>query len=280
MPSPRAAAKRLAAAGLSLAAPTLFKRPNLGQHHAYQRFVILSYQRSGSTLLNDLLNHHPHIVCYSEVLCGPFPMFYLDGFNHHAKGLKRYRRWAPDHFLNRLVFGGYTPDTQAVGFKLFPDHYAAYQDAFDRTLAQHPFKFIHLRRHNRLATYLSLARAEQTQVWSSNDQQAPQAEQAAPLSIRLDPAACLAFFQQREAEEHDFEQCFAGHPLLRLTYEELAEQREPTLHRVLEFLGLEPMPLETTLERQRSRSLGDAIANADELRDAFAGTPYAAYLDG
>lgn len=45
------------------------------------------------------------------------------------------------------------------------------------------------------------------------------------------------------------------------------------------FLGLTPVTLKIKTARQNPEPLAELIANYDELRDAFQGTEYEAYLD-
>jgi hypothetical protein len=45
------------------------------------------------------------------------------------------------------------------------------------------------------------------------------------------------------------------------------------------FAGVEPMPLSLELQRQNPEPLSELIANYDELRAAFAGTPWSAFFE-
>ena len=66
---------------------------------------------------------------------------------------------------------------------------------------------------------------------------------------------------------------------MRVTYEELLPNPQRTFDALSTFLGLRPEPLHGRTEKATSDDLRLALANFDELRAQYAGTPYADMFD-
>jgi hypothetical protein len=72
---------------------------------------------------------------------------------------------------------------------------------------------------------------------------------------------------------------FLHHPTLKVDYEDLLEERNAALNRAQRFLGVEPIALEASVQRQNPEPLSELIANYRELRRELDGSPLAAHLD-
>ena len=75
--------------------------------------------------------------------------------------------------------------------------------------------------------------------------------------------------------EEEQDKSYERHPLMTVAYEELVQNPEETLGRVLGFLGVEPRPLAPTTRHQNPQPLSKLIENYDEIREAFRHTEYA-----
>jgi LPS sulfotransferase NodH len=247
-----------------------------GNNRSYVPFLILSTQRTGSTLLSQLLRSHPMVVSFDEILHQGHIAFATPGFKHTRGRSVRARDAMPVRFLERRVYAGYRDDVAAVGCKVHYVHLERVDFApIRRWLAdRRDIRVIHLERRNQLRRYLSLMIARTTGTWHATD-----AGGTDSVRIRLDPDECLEFFSESEKLHRTYAELFAGHPVLDVQYEELATDRRHVEGRVLEFLDLPGRPLHADLVKSRTRPLAESIENYDLLRQSFAGTPYEAYLD-
>ncbi len=276
-----------------------------GARSAPRRFVLLTSERSGSTLLVDLLNRHPRIHVNGEI------------FN--VNSLAREQQVAALKDPLRHLEGGFgAPEgTRAAGFKLFyhhatrstfdpslfPDKLAAgaheamqrkireyhawvlasfdlveleakLAEVWRRLIEDESIRIVHLVRRNRLAAFASLKRA-----WLTNEWERTSGEAGRPLPITLDFEECREVFTQLDRWERERHREFSGHDVLEITYEELVADAASTLHAVHDFLGVERGDAVTRLRRQGARELSEGILNWHELEARFAGTPWAAFFD-
>lgn len=263
-------------AGISETFGTRVYYPKEGTGHSrdYTRFVLLSYQRSGSTMLVSALRQHPNIQTFGEVFNPGSVMLHTPGYDNHAYYLRQLRDTKPRTFLDRFIFRGFDPTIQAVGLKLFPSQ--AQDPLFEQALAeliQDPkIKLIHLKRDNLLAVYLSYRRATASGVWAVDQG----ATDNAPLV--LEPEQCEQAFREMRIGEAYFESILRSRPQLSLSYETLSSDLEPRLTSVQEFLGVDVKAIAPTLRKQRHGSLRDNIQNFDQLREYFSGTEWESFF--
>jgi hypothetical protein len=100
-----------------------------------------------------------------------------------------------------------------------------------------------------------------------------------PTPFALAPDECLADFAHIEALEQRFAAIFSRHDVFETTYEELTENRVATLNGVQDFLGVPRHALTPATSRVNAAALSETIQNYEELRQLFAGTPYARFFD-
>ena len=248
----------------------------------YRRFVVLCHPRSGSNMLLDALNEHPHLVAHAEIFNEDQP--YIAGSDGKrdtgSLWLRAIRQHDPAAFVDTFVFRPYPPEIAAVGFKLFPyqydnEHFRAH---IDQILDDPDLSFVILRRRNKLATVLSQARAAATGRWmalaggdgASHDSDAP---------IRLDPVECAIRFRTLIAEDERWRAIADGRPTVTVDYEDLVRDLDGPLREIQTALGLDPRSLRTRTVQQRTGSLRENIVNFDELAQTFEGTEHAPYFD-
>ena len=103
--------------------------------HDHQKFVVLSWKRTGSNLLSGILHKHPEILMHNE-LFNPIGIL-----TYHPNSLtldsgSQSKRWNylgrdmwPSNFLDHIWSARYSDgskikqQSKAVGFKSFPDHW-------------------------------------------------------------------------------------------------------------------------------------------------------------
>jgi LPS sulfotransferase NodH len=247
-----------------------------GDRTDYQRFVIAGYQRSGSTMLVSALKEHSQAYCYGEAYNAARPMLWTPGYSNDSPWLKAIRDHRPAAFLERFIFRGYLSRIRAVGFKIFPEHAQdpRFQQLFVDLLADSGVKFIHLTRGNKLAVYLSMQRARASGIWALNKDGRQESQ-----PIHLDPQACAAGLAALDEQEQFFRQALAGQEHLQVSYEQLTGDQENQFLAIQTYLGLTPETMQPQTKKQAKGSLKDGIANYDELRDYFAGTPAGTYFN-
>ena len=225
----------------------------------FTRFIILSRSRTGSNLLLSLLNSHPNVQAEWEIFAR------LEGEPH-------------DRRLAR-TFGRQPRRIRAKGFKLF--YYHPLDDdsgALWRDLVADPsLRVIHLKRRNILRCLVSRKIAAQRDAWSADAEQPAEAAQRKAVSFTA--SELQEGFSQTRSWEHMGDRDFRRHRLLSLAYEDLAAQPAATLERVQRFLGLPPVRLNSDMKKQNPEPLRQLVANYDELKQAFDGSPWSLFFD-
>ncbi len=266
------------------------RRFSTAMRRLISRFVVLGQQRTGSNLVNDMLNSHPDVVAFGEIFSSPRRIQLgvdKEGstvINHTGHDeLVKERAQDPVSFLERFVYAQENKDALAVGFKLFYNHFA--QNAFpqvgewlfsDPTLA-----VIHLKRFNLLRTLLSKRLANQTGIWKRRAGEANQAdkENHASQAVILEISDCERFFARSLFAERQVDFKLRNHRVLPVYFEDLAHDPLATHRAICAFLGMRPVEGKSDLERLTTGTLRSRIENYDELKEHFASQPAAEFFD-
>ena len=248
-------------------------------HFDYERFIVLGRSRTGSNLLRSLLNAHSKVEAYGEIFRNP-SRGAMDwdhiGNIQQSDQMHRLLINDPVKFIDTRVFRRYPMEIQAVGFKIFyyHAHEGNWQAIWPYLQQQTSTRVIHMKRQNLLNTHVSRKRAEITDIWVNTTGRAEQS-----VSVMLDYDECLADFQRTRAWEEEYDARLAGHPKIELLYEELAQNTDREMVRVQKFLGLDYQPVAPTIFKQSQHRLSRVIANYDELKIQFAGSPWADFFE-
>lgn len=253
------------------------------------RFVMIGTARSGSTMLSSLINSHSRAIAYGELFRDEdaigWDLPQLDAKD--PERLPLFRR-DPVRFLKTMVYRQRDGGTEAIGFKLFYYHARnkPFASVWDWLRRDRTIRVIHIRRLNALAQYLSLERAKRTGCWVEVRKKGVKgvlaqgdAQRRAPDPLLLDPDDCARHIEWLREQEQRIDALFAAHPLLQVSYEDLAADLPREAARIQAFLGLPEETLSVRTSRQSSAPLHEAIANFAELRERLAGTPYARFLE-
>jgi hypothetical protein len=275
-------------------------------------FIVLGEGRTGSNLLVQALNSHPAVRCLGEVFNWTHARIDYGLPDYDLRSLDDLDRRTRDPvgLLRERVWGDIPDGARALGFKLHYGHAYAYPRLEETLVGDTALRVVHLRRENLLRLLISMKRAEITGVWKEDGATPPNQRrdvrsllalarhpsstlarlrnrrqrlaveaQGPPPPLRITPDECNAFFIRHELQAQRYDEMFAAHPVLRLTYERMLADRDAVFGQVEAFLAVDRLPLTVTLRRQNVRPLRDALANYDELRIAFANTPHAAHFD-
>ncbi len=235
-------------------------RARLLSASTYTPFIILAQERTGSILLQRLLDSHSEIFCVGEIFNPSFKL---------RQTIKKVEepiaaRADPIAYLNRYVFCGYPPETKAVGFRLFYTH--ARDKAWAHVwpyLRDRGVKVIHLQRRNLLDRYLSLQLAQRSNTWLKlNEASGDYGDEM----ITLDPYDCFRNINESQWWWYEADKFFADNPRLTVTYEALVDNQDAVADEILDFLGLTRQSLISHTKKQRSRPKPQRIANYEALK--------------
>jgi hypothetical protein len=274
---------------------------------SYRRFIILSEPRTGSSMLVQALNSSPQIVCFREVFNGrlDFIDFSMEGYDNFSSADRPLRKQDPVRFLHERIFCSWPDDIRAVGFKLLYEHYIDFPGLIEGLVRDAGLHVIDLRRRNVLRMLVSFKLAEETGVWMQEQpakltrsrlfaairhpqraisrapqvlrRRRPQPEQRPRM--RITAHEFFEFAMKSHLRGEGYDEMFQDHPRFPVSYEDMTERQDAVFAAVQSFLGVEPRPLQVTLERQNPQPLRELIENYDELRETFQNTPAAEFFD-
>lgn len=229
----------------------------------YTRFIVLSRSRTGSNLLLNSLNMHPHIHAFGEVFRG--------GVND---GIKAEVLKSAENYLDKNIFKYYDKSIHAVGFKIFYQHPVWDQsgNVWNCLQGMDNLKVIHLKRNNILRSLVSQKIAFKTDVWKETDAK----DGSSPLDrkVRLSKEECEENFKKTRAQEAAGDKMFCNHEVLQISYEDLTNDYQDQMQRALAFLNVSTFELQPQTLRQNPEPLRDLLINYDQLREEFVGSPW------
>jgi LPS sulfotransferase NodH len=225
----------------------------------YRKFMILTSPRCGTHMLRTSIDTHPNAVCLTE-------MFNPD----YTEKLYPFTESTPARaILDRYIFCDYPAEVNAVGFCLhrLDARFGNWPDLWKILEEMDDLAIISLRRENLLRRFCSF-------------ELAIQALRGHPSESRsFEKVYLQADFERHASKIKELDQRFRRHPLITVTYEELSDNYGPTMERVQEFLGLQLVALRPATRRQKAVRMSEKVANYEQLKADFAGTPWAAFFD-
>jgi len=248
------------------------------------KFVVISYQRTGSTFLVLTLNELDGVICHSELFNPGKDAFtnsifdkniyqdlnLFDKLFNKKKEDKLFilKNRNPEKFLRRI----YNQNAQAVGFKIFPGQNDLILDTliFDRSV-----KKILLERKNLLRSYVSKKIAENTGLWSQSKD-----KEVILKKTEVDIDRFFAYSNMIDEGMNSIREKLTGtkQQVLELTYEEITTTFP--LKKLTQFLEIENakhIP-EVNQKKQNPFPLSEMILNYDELSEHLNNTEYEKYL--
>ena len=230
-------------------------------------FLILGVERSGSFLLAGMLDSHPSIACGGELMNplliekNELVLSFADA--ERCAELAALRARDSVAFVDAVGAAGVASGATAVGFKLLFSHLEQADELRDHLVAEKRIRIVHLRRVDLLRRYVSHQRAIATQQWRRD------VGSERPLrrpAIEIDVHDFVEDVSRIERWERQGVELFAEHPMLEITYEELAAAPAPTGRRVAEFLSVDPdVELEIRDVKTGGDPLDEAVTNLPEV---------------
>lgn len=277
-------------------------------------FIVIGKGRSGTTLLVQALNSHPHVRCFGELFNWRRASidFGLPGHDGYDAAALRLRERDPIAFLRQLIYAPRDDGARAVGFKLLYQHYLGL-NVRPAEIGIDELHVIHVRRRNVIRSLVSAEIAERTGEWLSDpgaDRGAagitphklryalthpawaaagaarrlrsiagtPKRE-AAPTRVALTPQQVREYVYSTSIQAESYDDIFRDRPGVSVWYEDMAADLDGALRDVWGLLGVEAEPVAVSMRRQNPQSLRELIENYDELRAAFANTPIGSFFD-
>jgi LPS sulfotransferase NodH len=230
-----------------------------------QRFVVLSSQRSGSNMLRSLLNAHPEVTCFGELMRRTPRKMRNQGYRGALRALEHVdekfrtdsvRFSHPRTFIDEVMAKLVT--TPVAGFKLMLNQHPQFMSELigDPTYAK-----ILLYRANHLASYSSekIARATgQGALRTGMD--------VKRAKVRFRKGEFRRFLKTRAQQFEDVREqlAAAGGNYLEIEYLELVEGNG--VSQVLEFLGADPAhDVKPKTVRRNPSNLLERFDNPDDV---------------
>lgn len=225
-------------------------------------FIIFGQDRSGSTLLTQLLCCNPEIRCDNEILTQRvlWPDLYVKARSMRYPG-------------------------KVYGYKLrlheLVSRHGIDPRQFLHAHVERGGKIIYLRRENIVRQAISSLIAMETGLWRS-DRRAYEVRRR--RKFRIDCDVLLRNVRWREATLVQEQMVLRELPHLPIVYEQDlldAGQHQKTMDRLFEYLGVARVPVTAgSIIRISSDRLTDAVENADNVVEAIMQSPYASFLSG
>jgi LPS sulfotransferase NodH len=221
----------------------------------YRKFVIISDSRTGSTLLMQLLNSHPEILCFGE----------------EFKNLKIF---SCRQIWNK-IYRKRPKSVNWVGFKLFYFHPWQSNDhqVWDFLEADKNVLIVHLTRRNILRSYVSKQIGLKTRKWTENINR-PHEISEEEKKVKLDPEACRENFESISGYIEQTEKRFKDHKIIPVVYEDLDKDKQTIMDRIYKNLGVANFKVATYMKKQNPEKLEDLIVNYSDLKREFSGTKW------
>lgn len=233
-------------------------------HLPENRFIIFAQTRTGSNLLQNLLNSHPEVYCDGEILWDlsksrlkkvDFPYLYINGKSISTKKLK--------------VYGCNIKINQTIEYS---DWLSLMSNLYRRN-----WKIIYINRLNLLRQSISELIAQKSNVWIAKESQ--------NYDIKKHYINCEQLIKTIELHKHYGEKelkILENLPHLKVVYENdlfSSDQHQYTLNQIFNYLEIKAVSVKTNLINTSAEKMSDVIDNYDEFRGAIAKTEYKSFLN-
>jgi hypothetical protein len=231
-----------------------------------------------------MLTSHPRVVAYSELF-----MHGGQGTPQwgHEKDLPYWQTYIADKGGGRLVRPFHLwrylaralderPDIDAIGFKLMYSQLTRIARPLTPALWLKRVRIIHLMRRNALDVVLSRAAGEaRSGVLHARE---GQPVESVRLQLPTDDLLTRLTAHERQIEGARVRFKRVGIPYTEVTYEDLVADEKQGFDSLFRFLGVDPAPVSSSLQKVNPTSHEELIENYGEVRQALEGTKFAGQL--
>lgn len=230
------------------------------KHQSKCRFVLITTQRSGSTLLSEYLNSHPDIYMGRELF-----QMHRYGYNYDEEGYVTFQGPIADYLDS--FFSKHLQNHQAVGFKLMSDQMHQFPQILEY-IKVNGIPCIYLERQNSVKIAVSRLLARKRNLYHTKEDIVLNQETLCIDQLNRELSVIASTKEQlRNMVDPDKD--------LQIYYEELVIHKESVLLEALSFLQVsQEVNLQCSLRKINSENLKDVIANYDDLLTDFLHTKY------
>lgn len=243
------------------------------------KFVVVGVQRTGTTLIRTAIDSHPDIYCAGEV----FKVASLRveqsyrGEDGYAQYKSKNRLNVLKHYLRRSALTREYLDHlyatgahQAIGFKLMYNQSRQFPTIIPYLKSQQ-VKVIHVVRENTLKTLVSRLTARVRGKYHST-------VQLGAIKISLPIATLVKRLQGIEYQSRQWGEVFGGDNYVRVVYEEFVQNQSEESARIVDYIGVRKLAIESPLVKLNPDDLSDIVENYDQVVRVLKGTPFERYL--
>ena len=163
-------------------------------------------------------------------------------------------------------------EAPVVGFRLMYDQLRR-NPSLAVLLPALGMRVIHLVRENVLETAVSVAAARESGLYMTRS------AVKKTSAVHLDVSTLLDDLARRQKLIERHRALVARVPGLEVTYRDYVADPDGQDARIASLLGLEPVELESEVQRSGSTAVRDRISNIDQVESALRSTPFVAFLD-
>jgi len=225
------------------------------------KFLLISTQRSGTTMLSDILDSHPEIYMTRE-------LFKVNGdlLNTDSDNYRYYQDTMNiEKFLNQF-FEKYK-QYKAIGFTIMQDHLDLFPE-LQKYIKEQNLKCIYLERQNKVKVCLSRFKARNSGVYHSTKKQIVSKEY-------IDPVLLLTELNRLKTSLKILHTYAKQYHAKTIYYEALVKNKSVYLKDIQKYLNVNIMNnLTTSLKKTGSSSLKQSILNYDEIEKYLQNTEY------
>ena len=239
-------------------------------------FIVLTTQRSGSTLFMRTLNGHPNIeVARGEIFSKKNKEIY--SYKNYVKKMLKIRflfYMGRKNLVCKYIDGLLSKKRNGdlYGFKLM---YNQLFGELENWIHNNQVYIIHLIRENTMKTIVSRISAKKRKLYHVKNNSVVK-----NIKIKIDPKRLIKNIEKVENEIIYYRKKFNYKRYIEVTYEGITNEKENTYRKVFEFLGVEilkelPCP---PLKKINPDSLEEILINFDEIYYTLKNTEHEQYL--
>lgn len=237
-----------------------------------KRFIIIAGARTGSTFLKNMINSHPDVICFGEVLNKTKIQWDIDDLNtqFNTPEIIDVRDNDPVSFTDYVYSLGKESDAKCVGFKSLYRHYnysPRHKQLIQYLLENEDIRIIHLKRLNSFKVFCSLQIANMRVARGTTMNAYRPDDVEEDLSITVNPESCLQYAKKSAVNMTKFDTLFAHRKPLTVRYRDLSRSTAKAMAEVVRFLDLEPAPLSINTHKVRKQPISEVVENYDEVAE-------------
>ncbi len=229
-----------------------------------KRFVVITTQRSGSTLLAEYLNSHQNIEMGYELF-----KVEKEGYNADKRGYRDFQG-SIENYLDQFYSQGLRGH-KASGFKIMLDQIHKYPEILNY-IKKNRIKCIYLERENILDTAISRLTARKRKLHHIHN------------SVKLDKIVIDIELLHKELEKIDKElkelrELLSSLKHIAITYRKLTEDKNNTLDKIFSFLNVQNIDgIHAKVKKINDKELKNIVENYNEVCHYLQHSKYQQYL--